>query len=353
MGHCAAFALTLDITAAGLPRRRLLEGGARPALHPEHVPESVPEPVPKREPDRPDKGTDLGFPGGLKVKDTDYIWETKALQPFYSGMSREPSTITPFVFQVRQDVEVPGNYEVLHAAILAKGDEPAVAFDTDAGTLSVPAVMLGEPLPDDTRNTRDGPLPPPVPASFSAVEWSIGEQHITTAVQELSLLKSMAKAGQELLLCSTNAELAEAVNVSSSSVAQGRRGRRALMQIALDCGTLSSKSFCICGQPPINWGAGERAVLVAARWTPQFIADKKSALKSQVCAYLGPLLPKVTQSVGSTAPLSAAPVVTGPVQLNVSAIAILGGVVAGIILVIGMIAVYIRTRKDSGGTSSA
>ena len=262
-------------------------------------------------------------------------WDHVVLQPAARG-GHGDSTSTPVSFQVKQDVRVPESEGVTMATV-ALDDKPAIAFDTQGGQLSVQGAKLGAGFPDEV-------------VIFTDVVWAIGEKRIQTLVRDLTLLKVL---NEELLVCSPSVALAEAVHIVSVGARNGT-GRRLLMQGALDCGTPRSNRFCIIGQPPPNWSAGERAVLVAAHWTPQFAFGATM----MVCAPIGPLSHMLTTDnhemgvAQSSSLLSAAPspgmgVINGT-QPSYKILAPLCGV--AIALGISMIAarvLYLRKHRRS------
>ena len=256
-------------------------------------------------------------------------WETTGLE--VPALFPDPGapTGTTVNFQVKRDIEVPDSYESLDAAVVTVGSKPAIALDIKAGTLSVPRWVL-RPVetvfPSSVSKATDA-------KSFSEVEWGIGERRISEAVSGLKIIKALKS--KHLLLCSGSSLLAELLDLLlGGGHARNATGRRLLSQSNLDCGTLSSKRLCIVGQPPPNWGAGERAVLVAAHWTPRFAAG--SAML--VCAPLGPLLKRVTNGAASS---------PDPAAAQVIATVLGAGVGCAIVILLVVLAVYLRMRKSS------
>ena len=204
-------------------------------------------------------------------------------------------------FQVEQDCEEPKEYTVVDAAtLLNKVNESVLQFDMKAGILSVPRSVLGEQMApaadapdpassDSTSYTHTHETMPfdRLMKNFTAVEWGVGDERVYTPVSALMLLN--VTVGNKLFLCSHAAELAGAVNMSVGHDAMNRAGREVSEQRPLDCGTLTSESFCIVGQPPPHWSARGSAVLVAAHWTPRFLYKANNTML--VCAQIGrPLL---------------------------------------------------------------
>ena len=259
------------------------------------------------------------------------VWETPDLitPPLFPDPGA--SAGTPVSFQVKQDFEVPDRYDSLDAAIVTVGSKPVIAFDIKAGILSVPRWVLH---PIEIVHTSAGEKATDA-KTFTEVEWGIGEKHIFDAVSALTIIKLLIS--NKLLLCSASAGLAEALDFPLAVGATNTTGRRLLSQRALDCGTFKSKRFCIVGQPPPNWSAGERAVLVAAHWTPRFAAG--SAML--VCAPLGPLFKNVYTTRAAS----------GPASYNHEGQVVGAALIAGVACVIGILvvvlAVCMRMRKGS------
>ena len=264
----------------------------------------------------------------------------------------DASTGTPAFFQVKQDTEVPEHPESLDATILAVGGTPVMAIDVPQGFLSVRRSFLvkDEGCHANTRDCAGMDSSPSQPIIFTGVEWGIGERRIHTAASALKLLKVLNK---DLLLCSSSAGLAEAVDLAVSFEASSNKtGRRALLQGVrrsaspgysdLECGRLASDEMCLLGSKPPNWSAGDRAVFLAGRLTPKFAYGGIML----VCAPIGPILSRVMQS--------ASPAVTNSTQTTINALAALVGCLAGnlALFVTAVIVVHMRNQRSSKGTAA-
>ena len=215
------------------------------------------------------------------VPSTEQLRDTIDLQPAERGESGHGAPIhTHDFYRTYQDLSVPEAYEVVESVRLeGASGEPVIAFDVQTGELSMPTSMDGEWSAESY-------------TTFTRVERGIGEARIEEHVRSLKLLM---RYGRMLYLCSGSAEVAAALEMSEG--AESRTGRRALMQGHRDYVTSSQAPFRIVGQPPPNWSAGERPVLIAAHYTPRFV----SGTAMLVCASIGPLLPWVTEKSVSTA----------------------------------------------------
>ena len=114
--------------------------------------------------------------------------------------------------------------------------------------------------------------------------------------------------------------------------------------------------MCIIGDPPPQWAAGDRAVLVAGRLTRKF----RNAGSMLICAPIGPFISRAVQGSSSLAAPSPAPAVTNSTQTNytptnVTVLAALGGCFAGVLVtfVAAVIVVYMRSKEAKKGTAAA
>ena len=370
---CACHVSNCGVRAAGSPQRTLLQRHTPVDPVYRHKEPPVPPDIPRPPPDTPGKvSPSEPFPD-LYTRDKPHsntldVWEARDVRVPRQAPVAEAWTGTPVFFQVRHDYEVPEHPEPLDAAILAVSGSPAIAIDIPNGFLSMRRSIFEqthayEPEAggrDDADGTSSQESPGPV--LFTGVEWGIGEVRISTAISALKLLKVLNK---ELLLCSSATGLAEAVDLAVSLEASNKTGRRALLQGVrrpakprysnLDCGTHNSKKLCIIGDPPPDWSAGDRAVLVAGHFTKQF-SNLGTML---VCAPIGPFVSRVLQ--GSSLPAAPSPGPAGTTYMqssytppNVTVLAALGGCFAGVLVlfVAAVIYVYMRSKEAQKGTAA-
>ena len=359
------------VRAAGSPQRTLLgRGEVVPKREEPPIPPDVPRP--NDTPNTPGKASPSEPYPDLYIRDKphsspEYVWEARGVQVPLQAQVTEAMTGVPVFFHVKLDSEVPEHPEPLDAAILAVGGTPAIAIDIPKGFMSIRRSIFEQADASisavDGRDSADGTSSPdfPEPVVFTGVEWGIGERRVHTAMVALKILKALNK---ELLLCSSSALLAEAVDLAVSLEARNKTGRRALLQGVrwpssysnLGCGRLLSDEMCITGDPPPQWSAGDRAVLVAGRLTRKF----RNAGSMLICAPIGPFISRAVQGSSSLAAPSPAPAVTNSTQTNytptnVTVLAALGGCFAGVLVtfVAAVIVVYMRSKEAKKGTAAA
>ena len=338
--------MSVPISAAGLPQRRLQWvdfGGAvsKAAEAGSKVAAVNGERAMGRAGLQAEVASGRGTPGAVPVADgirsvdwsKDYVGEPIKFQPAVRG---EPAD-TLVSYKVNVGDKFPDTYEVVEAASLVVDAKLILTLNTKDGTVSGQGKMFGAGFPDEMK-------------TFNKVEWGVGESRVQELVGTLQLIR----ASNELcLLCSVSGLLAEAfvllkptassrpAEEHSLAAAQNGRGRRALMQGALGCGTFRSESFCMTGIPPVRFSAGESAALRIYKFTPIITLGSKMVM----CASLG-----VMQSVTVDASRTAAPI-PGPAATNTKEstiiIAVVGGALALGFCIIALKLIRMRVNNQT------